>query len=85
MDCVGDVSFNVNRSRSILKVIHANCKPGHLAGGQDKKVVLDMKWPDLGPKEGRNVSAHADDEPIRGPKGLFIIISSSRRTRFAAP
>jgi hypothetical protein len=55
------------------------------AGVQDKKVILDMKPPDFGPMEGRNVSAHADDEPLRGPKGLFIAISSSRRTRFAAP
>ena len=52
---------------------------------RDKKVILDMKWSEVGPKEGRNVSAHADDEPIRGPKGLVIVISSSRRTRFAAP
>ena len=54
-------------------------------GVRDKKVILDMKWSEVGPKEGRNVSAHADDEPIRGPKGLVIVISSSRRTRFAAP
>lgn len=52
---------------------------------QDKKVITATEWPDLGPMEGRNVSAHADDEPIRGPKGHFIAISSSRRTRFAAP
>ena len=56
-----------------------------VGGVRDKKVILDMKWSEVGPKEGRNVSAHADDEPIRGPKGLVIVISSSRRTRFAAP
>ena len=53
--------------------------------GAGQKVILDMKWSEVGPKEGRNVSAHADDEPIRGPKGLVIVVSSSRRTRFAAP
>ena len=39
---------------------------------RDKKVILDMKWSEVGPKEGRNVSAHADDEPIRGPNCLVI-------------
>jgi len=41
-----------------------------------------MKWAF---KEGRNASAHADDEPMGCPKGLLIGISFSRRTRFAAP
>ena len=36
-------------------------------------------------KEGRNVSAHADGWPIRGQFGFLIVISSARRTRFAAP
>ena len=40
---------------------------------RDKKFILDLKWSEVGTKEGRNVSAHADDEPIRGPKGLVIV------------
>jgi len=28
---------------------------------------------------------HEDDEPIRGQTGFSIVISSTRRTRFAAP
>ena len=31
------------------------------------------------------MSAHADGEPMGSPKGLLIVTSSSRRTRFAAP
>ena len=31
------------------------------------------------------MSAAADEEPMRAHKGILIVISSSRRTRFAAP
>jgi hypothetical protein len=49
----------------------------------DPPLVVDADG--MEPKEGRNVSAHADGVPIASQFGKFIVISSSRRTRFAAP
>jgi hypothetical protein len=45
-------------------------------GVQDKNVILDTRSFVTSPKEGRNVSAHADDEPICGRNGFPIVISS---------